>query len=47
MALAVGGLVKGAGAFSIDHIVAASLARNHAITAEFRRARQLRESGAH
>ena len=47
IAVAVGVLVKGAGAFSIDRVVAASFARNHGVTAESRRAAQLRESGAH
>ena len=47
IALAIGILVKGAGALSIDRVVAASFARDHNATAESRRAAQLRESGAH
>jgi putative oxidoreductase len=47
IAVAVGVLVKGAGAFSIDRVVSAFFARNHGVTAESRRAAQLRESGAH
>jgi putative oxidoreductase len=47
IALTVGVLAKGAGAFSIDRVVAASFARNRGITPESRRAAQLRESGAH
>jgi putative oxidoreductase len=47
IALAIGILVKGAGALSIDRVVAASFARHHGVTAESRRAAQLRESGAH
>jgi putative oxidoreductase len=45
IALAIAILVKGAGALSIDRIIAASVARNHEVTAESRRAAQLRESG--
>jgi putative oxidoreductase len=47
LALAIGIVVKGAGALSIDRIVAESFARNHDVTAESRRAAQLRESGSH
>lgn len=45
IALAIAILVKGAGALSIDRIIAASFAGNHDVTAESRRAAQLRESG--
>jgi len=47
IAVAVGVLVKGAGAFSIDRVVAASFAPNHGVTPESRRTAHLRESGAH
>ena len=46
VALAIAILVKGAGALSFDRIIAALFAHNH-VTAESRRAAQLRESGAH
>jgi hypothetical protein len=47
MALAVGGLVKGAGALSIDHIVAASLACDQGEIAESGRTAQLGDIGAY
>jgi hypothetical protein len=47
MALAVGGLVKGAGALSIDHIVAASLACDQGEIAESGRTAQIGDIGAY
>jgi putative oxidoreductase len=49
LAIALGFVVlcKGAGALSMDRVVAASLGRGRGVTAESRRAAQLRESGAH
>jgi len=47
MALAVGGLVKGAGALSIDHTVAASLACDQGEIAESGRTTQLGDIGAY
>ena len=48
IALALMVLTKGAGAFSVDRVIAAaSLWRGRRVNAESRRAAQLRESGAH
>ena len=47
MALTVGGLVKGAGALSIDHIVAASLACDQGEIVESGRTAQLGDIGAY
>ena len=48
IALALMVLTKGAGAFSVDRVIAAaSLWSSRRVNAESRRAAQLRESGAH